>query len=561
MAKRIMAAVNLAPRYPSKQSVQIHTYTDRVPLSYPDDEINNGMAVSAELGLTKVASSDYGSDFDSEGEIEIDTLLLNIAAGTSETASLTAVEKDASLRTSVQCDSGDNDALVAVVKLEETVPLGAAPRCAVSPRPAVEVEYDLPSRESWTVPAELSKDGLTAPTAPQPAPEDKNKRSPLQRFRTKPQKPLSVTDLVSLAWCELQYWFNLTKFGRKPQTTAMKRGSAVHKELEDQVHDTVEVRVATREDAFGLKLWNVIQGLRSLRMTGMTRELEVWGIIDGQLVSGIIDELSYACPDVELEKSLEEAEKCGLKTNSNTSLPHQIGNSQDLDTGNIEPWLSGLGPDRKVYITDDKTRGVKSVPSGEYALRPTYMQLMLYRKLLASLADNAVDAEFVFSRHNLNSLQPFSPLFINEVSAIDFNFREDSPPEGASQFSNPYAAVGELAAHKNLSALWSLMISEFQRTIPNSSISKILQAEYRYARTGEIIGNKLFAYDESVIEAYISRVMSWWKGDREAKGVDIEEAFKCHSCTFADICTWRKAKVEEATEKQRLRNSRATSKV
>jgi len=47
--------------------------------------------------------------------------------------------------------------------------------------------------------------------------------------------------------------------------------------------------------------------------------------------------------------------------------------------------------------------------------------------------------------------------------------------------------------------------------------------------------------------------MDWWKGRREAKGVEIEEAFKCRICDFSEECSWRKTKVEEAVEKSRLR--------
>ena len=71
--------------------------------------------------------------------------------------------------------------------------------------------------------------------------------------------------------------------------------------MEEQVHTTVPVDVQTKEDTWGLKIWNVIQGLRTLRVTGMTRELEIWGVVDGQIINGIIDELSYTCTDPELE--------------------------------------------------------------------------------------------------------------------------------------------------------------------------------------------------------------------------------------------------------------------
>src|SRR6187402_1522359 len=141
------------------------------------------------------------------------------------------------------------------------------------------------------------------------ATEDSNApdmRSPLERFRTPPKKAFSVTDLVSPAWCELQYWYTLTKHGRKRRTPAMKEGTRVHRVLEEQVHTMVKIDITTREDAWGLRIWNVIQGLRTLRDTGQTRELEIWGTVDGLVVNGVIDELSYICPDTELEESLEK---------------------------------------------------------------------------------------------------------------------------------------------------------------------------------------------------------------------------------------------------------------
>ncbi|KAL8946595.1 MAG: hypothetical protein Q9222_007031, partial [Ikaeria aurantiellina] len=147
---------------------------------------------------------------------------------------------------------------------------------------------------------------IEAPVEIPPVPahnEEPDLRSPLERFRTKPKKTLSVTDLVSPSWCELQYWYTLTKHGKKKRTPAMRQGSAVHKTLEEEVHRTVAIDIQTREDAWGLRIWNVIQGLRTLRETGMTRELEVWGVFDGLVVNGVIDELSYTCPDRELEAS------------------------------------------------------------------------------------------------------------------------------------------------------------------------------------------------------------------------------------------------------------------
>jgi exonuclease V len=319
----------------------------------------------------------------------------------------------------------------------------------------------------------------------------------------------------------------------------MRQGSKVHKVLEEQVHDIVPVRTESKEDRFGLKIWNTIQGLRTLRATGLTRELEVWGVVEGQLVNGVIDELSYTCPDGHLAQSLKE------------SVAGECAEAPPKGQRNIAQMLTSAGSnasagtERVVYLADVKTRGVKSVPAGA-SLRPTWMQLMLYRKLLEALAQNNVDADTIFARYDLQPLEPFTDTFVTEIGGVDGM----TDPSGDE---NPFSALqdSEIESHRNLSALWSLMISEFSETM--TTISDVLRAEFRWSRTGELIGSELFAYDTKVIESYIESEMSWWKGERDAVGVEVEEAFKCRACDFAEECSWRKTKVEEATEKHRLR--------
>jgi len=161
------------------------------------------------------------------------------------------------------------------------------------------------------------------------------------------------------------------------------------------------------------------------------------------------------------------------------------------------------------------------------------MQLMIYRKLLESLSLNTVDAETVFLRYNLQPLEPFTQVFMQEINDIGLE--------------------NEASKYPNLLSLWSLLVSEMQVVLPPTNLSPILRAEYRYAKTGNVIGSELIAYDTDMIDKYISEEMDWWKGRREAKGVEIEEAFKCRICDFADSCSWRQTKVEEAIEKSRLR--------
>jgi exonuclease V len=311
---------------------------------------------------------------------------------------------------------------------------------------------------------------------------------------------------------------------------------AIHKKLEDETHTTIPVQVQSGEDRFGLRLWNTISGLRCLRETGLTRELEVWGVIEGQVVNGIIDEVSQHCPDVAFEQQVERTRS--QLSGGTVPLPldqpsiiQAFSHATRVD-GLGNGWIGDVEPDRQIYIADVKTRSVTSLPTGA-SLRPVWMQLMLYHKLLESLSWNIVDAETVFTRYSLNPLEPFTDVFMEAIGGI-------SPTNEAIDFPN-------------LLSLWSLLITEMQQTLSPSSLSPILRVEYRYAKTGDVIGSELTVFEKSVIDEYIGEKMAWWKGKREAKGVEIEEAFKCGICDFADECSWRRAKVEESIEKSRMR--------
>ena len=396
-----------------------------------------------------------------------------------------------------------------------------------------------------------------------PAPETPDLRSPLERFRTKPKKALSVTDLISPSWCELQYWYVLTKHGKKRRTPAMKQGSAVHKTLEDEVHTTVAVDIQTKEDAWGLRIWNVIQGLRTLRETGMTRELEIWGLINGLVVNGVIDEVSHLCPDRELEEAgeKEKAAKNPPATDQAT-ITDYLGSAGTLEANgacifkNLRSTTLEEARD-KVYLTDVKTRGVKSIPKGA-SFRPTLLQLMLYRHLLSDLATNKVDADIIFDRFELDPDAVFTDSFIAQIGSLNEGFYDGSqdPPEGSQEFLGATQdSMSLLLAHNCLRALWALMINEFAHTLPAGadSVGKVLKAEYRDQSSGQIQGVKTFLYDELTLNTYLDNEMRWWRGERAPQGVCIEEAYKCGYCEFAEECSWRKNKIEDATRKMRER--------
>ncbi|CRK14796.1 hypothetical protein BN1708_011257 [Verticillium longisporum] len=381
---------------------------------------------------------------------------------------------------------------------------------------------------------------------------DSDTRPPLVRFRSFPKKPFSVSDLTAGSWCELQYFYTLTRlpFGRKTRTVAMKEGTKLHKELEDEVHTTVRVEVVSKEDAFGLKVWNLIQGLRTLRDTGLTRELEVWGFVDGNLVNGVIDGLSYDHPDPEFEAELRQSQE-----------------SQPSITDYFASQKPGMQRIPQIYLTDVKTRGKRSTANAAQ-LRPAKVQLFLYHRFLSVMAAEKLDYLRVFRRYNLDPDEPFSDSFIAQIASLhdDEFFDIDHPsddeyvpkPSGSQQLADcsqtsTASSAPDFIKYRTLRELLPLLVAELKQTFPHGadSVGRLLSVEYRYRADGSLIDNRIFPMDDAALDSYLGGTMQWWKAEREPKGVQIEDAWKCLYCEFAEVCTWRKS-----MDEGRLRSSR-----
>ena len=395
-----------------------------------------------------------------------------------------------------------------------------------------------------------------------------------------------MTDLVSPAWCELQYWYALTTRGRPRRTPAMRQGSAVHQRLEDAEHRRVAVSVRSREDAFALRVWNVVQGLQALRATGRTRELELWGVRAGQVVTGVVDELSYICPDRELEEQAAsgEAARRAQPEDGQATLPDFLkamnknhrqdaaprdegegdGEGQQQSESNLHSLRSLRKRTSKIYLTDVKTRATKSLPRGA-SFRPTLYQLMLYRLLLTDLIADRVNAAALFARNRLEPDARFSDAFVAEVGALADAFydapssQEESDELPASSFPGSNVtrdATDVLLANNSLAKLWRVMVGEFRTTFPRGadSVGLVLKAEYRDKTSGDVLGMKTFLHDQQAVEEWVEDELRWWRGERPAQGVAVEEAYKCRSCEFAEGCEWRAQKIEEARDSFRERS-------
>ncbi|OSD07150.1 hypothetical protein PYCCODRAFT_1402525 [Trametes coccinea BRFM310] len=296
--------------------------------------------------------------------------------------------------------------------------------------------------------------------------------TPFQQFR-RWNNMLSVTDLVGPSWCEVQFDYGLRqkrykKLEDRPQTfttaegktiTVVKdlaskndrtvsRGKSVHKVLEREVQpEVVPVEITTQEERWGLRLVNMLAALQTLTEVGYCREIPVFGVVHGQVVTGIIDEITRG-PVV--TKSIRESplhtprRSSPNKRSASPSTPatpsqssskkskHDEAPSDQIPITNffspsrpatpLEPEPADIPPlsQYTLHISDTKTRIRPTLPPDEDAYS-SRLQLMLYHRLLSNLlasADSNIPATSplnfaaLWAQVGVNSARRFSESFL-----------------------------------------------------------------------------------------------------------------------------------------------------
>ncbi|MEK6946027.1 MAG: PD-(D/E)XK nuclease family protein [Nanoarchaeota archaeon] len=176
---------------------------------------------------------------------------------------------------------------------------------------------------------------------------------------------IAVTDLSSQLWCEKQLEFALEK-GRK-ETAEMKAGKERHRELHEEIAILVKVEPKTLVDSVALRLHNAQVGLNRLLLTGMTREIPLFGKINSLFIMGVTDEII-------------------LKNNS-------------------------------LHILDTKTRKSNSMPS-EAQKRTTRFQLMLYNKIIQDLVGAKFTTENILNFYDFKASDKISDNFKKQINNI-----------------------------------------------------------------------------------------------------------------------------------------------
>ncbi|THH08483.1 hypothetical protein EW145_g2681 [Phellinidium pouzarii] len=278
-------------------------------------------------------------------------------------------------------------------------------------------------------------------------PLDEVTQSPYSLFRKRGY--LSVIDVVSPTWCELQFEYGLrqlrnkavhlrprsfvTEKGKEIQVNSVlatqndaitAEGTKVHKVLEKQIHkEQVAIKVKSQEEFWALRLLDFLSRLKILKELGICREIPVWGIINGEAIMGSIDELKLAVNESKNRATKRHptlSPKRRKSTGSSqTKLDSFITSSPNSDTLPASHEIPS--PTYTVQILDNKTRKHRSVPDHADTL-PSRLQLMLYWRLLNQVLsfDSGVFQDFC-SRLGMNWKLPFSEIFQTDISTLIVN--------------------------------------------------------------------------------------------------------------------------------------------
>ncbi|KAF7302809.1 hypothetical protein MKEN_01242800 [Mycena kentingensis (nom. inval.)] len=417
-----------------------------------------------------------------------------------------------------------------------------------------------------TISIELEGSGSTA-SAPSQA-------SPMARYRR--WGTLSVTDLLSLSWCEVQFEYGLqqrrsSRLADRPRSfrsertgkeivvqqdvaarndKTTKRGRFIHKELERELKpEDIRVLITSEEERWAIRLINFVSSLLSLGLEECAREIPVVGLVNGIVVVGIVDELT-------------------------------------LNGGSIR-------------VSDTKTRRTDTLPSDEDA-EPAKLQLMVYYRLLRAQLDQTTPFDYptLWTALHLDPAAPFSPEFLAQLDGdtdaslrclgdvatfvaqrvkemslppldrtLTIVYRSQNKYGRRPQRTSTVPVDPELAQAIQLSLAQSdaefeaelqkvLRTSAAELDMPAPQVDPIPEPTTRLP-VNTIIGTKDFSMNDAVLDAYLLDAIAWWRGLRKARGVAERQTRRCFSCEYFNDCEWREQKGREMLEEVRRRREAA----
>ncbi|KAM9320297.1 exonuclease V [Gastrophryne carolinensis] len=171
----------------------------------------------------------------------------------------------------------------------------------------------------------------------------------------------------------------------------------------------------------------------------------------------------------------------------------------------------GYSPKGDLELRELKTRATPTLPRS--AQRKCHaFQVCLYKKLFDDLVSGALQSEVLIQHLNLQPQRELGP----EV-------KEHAMKSGLT--------VSTCKDIIDLTCL-NLTYSELPRV-------DCLKLEYCFQVDGSSLGCDIVKVEEESVMEQLRFYFAYWKGLRDHQGVDIEDAWKCRMCDYANICEWR----------------------
>ncbi|XP_072834330.2 exonuclease V isoform X1 [Pogona vitticeps] len=188
----------------------------------------------------------------------------------------------------------------------------------------------------------------------------------------------------------------------------------------------------------------------------------------------------------------------------------------------------GYTPKGELQLNELKTRKEASMPSRAQKKKDGF-QVSLYKCLFDAMVRGCLGPESFVRHLQLRPEQPLGPQVREQALRAGFT---------ACRFQD----LVELA-------FLNLTFSDLP------PIDR-LQVEYVHQETNASLGTEVVAYEEETVKAEGRYFLAYWKGQRDPKGVEVEEAWKCRHCAYSEVCRWRMARAGSPTARIRQKTTR-----
>ena len=260
-----------------------------------------------------------------------------------------------------------------------------------------------------------------------------------------------------------------------------------------EVHEKVQVVTKTAEDRWAVNLIDTYSQLVTVASGSLEREITVFGDLfdQGILVKGIIDQVQYCKQSGELT------------------------------------------------VLDYKTRKTNTLPSAAQK-QGHALQLMLYKCMLDGLTCGITKMNLLADHLKLNFSRELTDgvlSYIVRCGLLSLFTESSVAMETGDTVSEATVVSGVKVTLGELAGKISRLIVGLDLPLVSS-----MMVQYMYQETHQEIGMEVVEYDEAWTRRMFKNSLEFWLGEREAKGVDLEELWKCDSCQFKDVCIWKRQK-------------------